>query len=353
MGAYAQGTYALTDQLKLTAGVRYTYDRTNGTSISRTFTFNGALDADGYRAIGTTSCARGYSAANDCRLQSKTSTKKPTWTLNLAYNPVEDVMLYATYSRGYRQGAAAPFAAPEAQTFGPETVDVYEVGAKTSFRGKVSGRFNVAGFYSNLFNPQIQYGLQNASGGSGGTSIFSDGGKARIYGAELESSLQFLDFFRLDASGTYLNTKLLKGPNAGPFPAYPTVIPSTIVGDPLSFSPEWAANVSGTIMIPTPESVGKLEVGATYRYQASFQTAASTVSRGQLASSIKQVDLNLDWRDVGGRPVDFSLFATNVTKQKVATLITPLYATFGFDTRYLGEPRIYGAKLRVRFGAGN
>jgi iron complex outermembrane receptor protein len=68
---------------------------------------------------------------------------------------------------------------------------------------------------------------------------------------------------------------------------------------------------------------------------------------------VKQLDLNLDWRNVGGRPVDLSLFVTNATNQVTYTLVQPLFSSFGFDLRYLGQPRMIGGRLRVRFGGNS
>jgi iron complex outermembrane receptor protein len=66
---------------------------------------------------------------------------------------------------------------------------------------------------------------------------------------------------------------------------------------------------------------------------------------------VKQVDLNLDWRNVGGRPIDLSIFGTNVTNQFTQGVILPLFNSFGFDARYLGPPRMFGVRAKVRFGA--
>jgi iron complex outermembrane receptor protein len=353
MGAYAQGTYAVTDQLKLTAGVRYTYDRTRGISIARRWTFVPTTNPLAFVPPSPPTCSPLYPAP-DCRIDSATSSKKPTWTLNIAYNPLDDVMLYATYSRGYRQGAASPFSSATAQTFDPETVDSYELGAKTSFRGDVSGRFNIAGFYTKLKNQQLQYGLLSTSGNGSATSIFN-AGRSRMYGFEMDSSLNFFDFFRLDGSAVYLNSKLQSATTPPPIPGYEVVLPSAVVGDELAYSPKWTANLSGTIMLPVSESLGKVELGATYRYQSSFATAASSASpmgTSLRASQVSQLDLNFDWKDIAGYPVDLSLFATNVTKQKTYVLITPLFGSFGFDVANLGEPRMYGLRLKVRFGEG-
>jgi iron complex outermembrane receptor protein len=353
MAAYAQATYAFTDQLKLTAGARYTYDRSRGWSRGLQAYYRPANLGE-FVAPTIEGCSAGYSAANDCVFEGRTSSKRPTWTINLQYSPTPDLMAYTTYSRGYRQGAVAPFAAAGSPIFAPEKVDNFEVGLKTGFRGAVSGNFNLAAFYSKLSNQQIQVGLQNTTNGNSATSIFN-AGKSRIYGVEADGSVRFAQFFRIDGSATYINSKLQSISIPASFPGYNVVLPSALAGDPLAFTPKWGINVSPTITLPVDESLGTIEFGATYRYSSSFSTAASSSEIpgvGSIrASAVKQLDLSFNWRDISGSPVDFGLFATNVTKQFTTTLVSPLYATFGFDTRVLGLPRMYGARLRVRFGA--
>ena len=36
------------------------------------------------------------------------TSHKPTWLIDLDYTPVQDVLLYAKYARGYRAGTIAP-----------------------------------------------------------------------------------------------------------------------------------------------------------------------------------------------------------------------------------------------------
>src|SRR3546814_2736690 len=75
-------------------------------------------------------------------------SEAPTGLIELSYKPVDDVMAYAKYSRGYRQGSVNLASDIGTDTFDPEHVNAYEIGAKTSFGGPVPGRFNVAAFYN-------------------------------------------------------------------------------------------------------------------------------------------------------------------------------------------------------------
>jgi iron complex outermembrane receptor protein len=351
MAAYAQATYALTDQLKLTGGVRYTYDRSRGSAQGFNATYTSTTGA--YVAPVITGCAAGYPAATNCVFSARTSDKKPTWTMNISYNPVQDVMVYGTYSRGYRQGAVTPFVPAGSPVFGPEKVDSYELGAKTSFAGAVSGTFNVAAFYSKLSQQQLQVGLQNSDGvgnprGATATSIFN-AGKSRIYGIEFDGSLRFSRMFRVDASGTYLNTKLQTIALPTSFPGYNVIVPSALAGDPLPYSPKWGANFGGTFTLPTDKSIGTIELGAVYRYSSSYTSAASSTTSLK-STPVKQLDITLDWHNVAGRPVDLAFFGTNMTNQFTQGIILPLINSFGFDARYVGRPRMYGLRAKVRFG---
>jgi iron complex outermembrane receptor protein len=375
MAAYAQGTYAATDRLKLTAGLRITDDRTEATSQAFVATFPPVPPVLGpqFVAATITGCQITHSTYANCKVGSDllhTSSTRPTWTLSAQYNPLQDAMVYGTYSRGYRQGSAAPAAIGAKTSFDPETVDNFELGAKTSWTGSVSGHSNLTGFYSKLTDAQLLVGLNCTmpvcpAGGSA-TSVFN-AGKAHMYGIELDGSLKPSDFFRVDFSGAWVHSRVdAYVADITPYIAnFNNRLNTAAVGDPLPLTPEFGGNFSATVTLPVPENIGKVEFSALYRYASGFRTAASNtndalnaglIAAGRdpipvdKASAISQVDLNLDWRDVGGQPVDLSFFVTNLTQQVYYTVTQPLYASFGFDLRYVGQPRMFGARLKVRFG---
>ena len=75
---------------------------------------------------------------DSCRFNLKQKSDKATWLVDLDYKPIDDVLLYAKYARGYRQGGIN-MTNVGIEIWGPEKVDTYEVGAKTSFGGPVPG----------------------------------------------------------------------------------------------------------------------------------------------------------------------------------------------------------------------
>ena len=148
------------------------------------------------------------------------SFSAPTWLLGLDYKPIEDILLYAKYTRGYRTGNIKSDVPIEFHVFEPEKVDTYEIGAKTSFDGALRGTFNIAGFYNDFSNQQIQLGfLQNTNrrdaagnplppvsvpGNAGPVNV----GKSRIWGIEMDARLNLFEGFTVDGAYTYLNTKV-------------------------------------------------------------------------------------------------------------------------------------------------
>jgi iron complex outermembrane receptor protein len=259
-------------------------------------------------------------------------------------------MVYATYSRGYRQGAAAPFYTypNRPSEFGPEKIDNFEAGAKMSFQGAVSGSLNAAVYYSNLTAQQLLVAAISTTGGGTATSIFN-AGKSRVYGFDIDGSLRLSDFFRLDGGVTYVNSKLITFDVPPPQATFNIIVPSALAGDPLPYTPKWGVNVSGTFTLPVPKEYGEVDFTATYRYNSRYATGASFLGNAY-GDSVSQIDLSLDWTDIGGAPFDLSFFGSNVTNQFTSTGVSALYSNFGFDSRYLGRPRMYGARLKWRFG---
>ncbi len=126
---YGEGSYSITDQLKATAGVRF----------SRTeFSFD--------TLTGGPQLFLANQANNGDKKENSFTPK-----VNLSYQMNPDNLFYATYAKGFRPGGAnnpVPFAAcqEDFQTFGianspatynSDTVDSYEVGAKNNFDNRI------------------------------------------------------------------------------------------------------------------------------------------------------------------------------------------------------------------------
>ena len=158
---FGQVNFDLTENLTLTAGLRYTESDKDFTLVTE-------------RRVGPISEQFG-----------KLSTEETTPLLSLSWNVSEDLMLYATYSEGYRDGSyAARFtgAVPNPlPNYDPEYVTNYEVGLKSTLMDDRI-RFNATAFVMDYEDMQI-----NAASNVVATSSTKENlGDATISGLELE-----------------------------------------------------------------------------------------------------------------------------------------------------------------------
>jgi iron complex outermembrane recepter protein len=347
-GLYSQGTYTLTDQLKLTGGVRYTWDRVSSDAILKTF----QIPTPG---VGVPYCTNpDTTLAVGCAIRFKEQSSAPTGLVDLDYTPTEDVLVYGKYSRGYRAGGVVPSAPTLYSTYQPEHVDTYESGIKTTFHEVVNGTFDVAVFYNNFSNQQLQVSLNpKVLGTVTPASGILNAGKSRIYGAEVESSISPVDNVTVDVSYTYLATRIQQVTVPQPPANSPYLVQSPImVGDSLTLAPKNKYTVTGTYRLPVPDTVGHVAVAATFTHTgamiANYVDAEypPPIAGLSVLPALNLLNLNLNWTGIAGTPFDLGVFATNVTNRQYLTFVPGLYQTAGFETASLGQPRFYGARLR-------
>jgi iron complex outermembrane receptor protein len=360
---YAQASYDLTDELKFTGGIRYTYDKTDGVSENVVYNFptpNNPVARCPYGSTGS---------LPTCRVTNSQTSHAPTWLAELQYSPTDNQMYYAKYARGYRQGSVSPDSPPGLQVFGPEKVDTYEVGAKTSWDSAIPVVFDIAAFYNNFTNQQIQIGFEpdtNAGdqAGSNTTSIIN-AGQSRIWGVEADASVTPFKGLRLDIDYTYLDTLLQTLDFAGYRTLATndgfTLVPTSVAGRPLPLSPKNKLSLTATYTLPLPESWGQASLGATYVHWSSQITSADPpvldpVSGNFVGSpygKLPMVDLvnfNFNWTAMFGSQFDGSVFVTNAFNHEYLTYVPGLFDGLGFEARSLGQPRMFGVRLRYNFG---
>ena len=356
-GLYTQATYALTDQFSITGGFRYTMDRqtdvNRGVNINfppsplSQFTCQNAIKfGAGFPADGPASAI--------CEANFATKSKKPTWLIDFDYKPNEDILIFAKYSRGYRQGGVNPNNLG-VETWDPEKVDTYESGIKTSFHGSMPGYFNVVGFYNDFSNQQLSVNSTVAPAFAATVPPIQavvNAGKSRIWGAEVDAAIKPIEGLKLDAGYTYLNTRLVSITLPTPPIYYQSFNPTAVPGGPLSLSPKNRYTLSATYALPLNESSGTVSLGATYTHtdaNEALQQEFSPFLYKIKASNL--LNLNADWQSILGQPVDFSLFMTNATNEKLVTFPAGSWETIGADVGHVNQPRMFGARVKYRFGS--
>jgi iron complex outermembrane receptor protein len=288
--------------------------------------------------------------------------------IDLDYKPTDDMLLYGKYARGYRAGGVFSNAPFDHRTFDPEKVDNFEVGFKAAWHGSVPVLFNAALFWNNFSNQQLQVGYNAAiiNPATGATAPVSpttailNAGKSRIYGAELEGTISPLEGLLFGINYTYLKTEIREiGSTATTDVNYEAAI-NIKPGDPLALSPKHKAVVTGRYTLPLDKSIGDIFLGATYTYTSeqltnyNYSNPAIVQSLGGDFGKVGSrglVNLDMGWNSILGSSVDLTAFATNVTNKKYYQFIPGLgSAQSALETATLGEPRMWGARLRYRFG---
>jgi iron complex outermembrane receptor protein len=148
---FGQATYRFTDQLSFTGGLRYTWDDLEFAHIRAP----GVNATNGAPAVGpgiTANPAGGTIATggNGTNLSAgSTNNGNLSGRAVLQYEPSDDVMLYGSYTRGYKGPAfnvffnhTAPF---NAVPIDEELSDAFEIGLKSQFWDR-RARFNLAAF---------------------------------------------------------------------------------------------------------------------------------------------------------------------------------------------------------------
>ncbi|TGD73417.1 TonB-dependent receptor [Mangrovimicrobium sediminis] len=339
MAIYGQATYEFTDTLALTVGLRYTDDETKGYTNETIYYFPSVPPGQ-------------LSGYVDTLVETRTpesSSDEPTWMIDLDYKPTDDLLVYGKYSKGYRQGSVNIGGSSGLDVHGPETVDTFEIGSKSSFYGAMPATLNVAVFYNDFQDQQVQYGYFKPTGV--GTTAIVNAGSSTIYGAEIEATLQLTENLILNASYAYLDSEVdeLIFPDFPPNAVATEPTTTTAEGEPLSFAPEHTAVITGVWLLPFDAEWGDMKLSATYVYTDEQQAVSEESSIYATLDSYDLWNFNYSWEGIFGTGVDLAAFVTNATDEEYVTYVTGNWNS-GFEFGQVGMPRMYGARIRYNFG---
>mgnify|MGYP000874613336 FL=1 len=168
---FANADWELSDQIKLTTGVRYTEDRQRYNGCSRDFNgnmlpnvnvVNRALYFQSYGVLApqiTQGQCNTFDPATGTfgEVRSLLSENNVAWRTALNWSPNDDTLVYASVSRGYKSGTTPINAANLARQNAPvtqEKLTAYELGLKATLADKAV-QANVSGFYYDYRDKQI------------------------------------------------------------------------------------------------------------------------------------------------------------------------------------------------------
>jgi len=312
IAGFGQATYSITDQLDLTAGLRYSHEHRILTDASE----NGQLLVPGNPVI---PLGPPIPNANE-------SFNDPTYRLSLDYKITPNVMTYASFNTGFKSGgynASNPTDPP----FAEEKIYAYEVGEKAEMLDHKL-RLNSAGFYYKYDNIQIQKPEPVGSG-------IINGAKATLYGFDTDITAIPIKPLELSASLSLLHTKFDDFPDSPistPGGGIPTTIGSA-AGNALPFAPKAVVNTSATYYV-----VPAVSVTATYTHSLSYYFAPDNV---EVQPSYNMVNASMKWTSADNH-FWIRLYGDNLTNAEVAMRLT---TPQGIILNSLQPPRVYGFKV--------
>jgi len=351
-GLYEQSSYAVTDQLKVTEGFRWTWDRTHSNNQLISYEIPEPF-------VAIPNCTQPNFIPPTCYAFYRTQSNAPTWLLGVDYKLFDNLLLYGKYTRGYRAGGIAPSVPTQFAVFQPERVDTYETGFKSSFTAPIQGTFNVSTFYNNFSNQQLQVAFDANPDYTGppvgpSSGIFN-AGKSRIWGVELDSSLVLFPGFTWDVGYTYLNSKIKSIAQATLPAGSPYIVePEAHAGDTTTLTPRSKATTTGTYTFPLPDTIGRVALSATFTHTnpelvnyADRTAPYPEIAQFSVLPALNLTNMDLSWKSIWGSHVDVSGFVSNLTNHQYYTFASGLYSpSLGFETAELGQPRFYGVRLR-------
>lgn len=306
--AFADGVVHLPGAVDLSAGARYTRDDKQASLLRSDF-----VRASNGFAVGPL----------DAAWHQLTPRAVLSWT------PRAGVMGYASATRGYTSGgynADATTATAFRATFEPETVNNFELGAKTQwFDNRL--RVNLAAYQMNYRDKQEL--VNNTQ--TGILTIFN-AGKATVKGMELELAYKAASW--LDVSGGYSH---LDG-------VYDRFVLGTVnnSGNPLSNAPRNQYSAAANASYPVG-AIGYLVGAASYSWKSSYNTGAANDPNLQIASyGLANLSVGVESPD---RALRLVAWVNNAGDKQYALT----RSTQAVLARYAGEPRTFGLTLTARY----
>jgi iron complex outermembrane receptor protein len=262
--------------------------------------------------------------------------------------PNDNVMLYATYSEGFKSGTAN-LGERVPNLVNPETIENFEAGVKSRLLQDTL-LLNLAAFkykvddaqydrtYAITAPPFYAARLENAA--------TTDG-----RGLELETSWLATDRFRLSLTGTYYHIRFDRFLSQNPInpalfgPGGSTLPPEDLAGNTPRNTPDWTAELSATYEWPLTNGASLALSGSAASRDQQYYTEFNDDITGQDGYTL--YDANLLYSAPGGK-LTLNFWARNLSDEMIVSGVYVTSTARTITGTYL-PPRTYGATLGYKF----
>ncbi|ATE63631.1 TonB-dependent receptor [Rhizorhabdus dicambivorans] len=311
---FGQGTFTFTDWLSATGGLRYSVEKRSFDTQSFG-TATGALQFGG----------------NQSRRYSQWTPK-----IGIEVKPARDVLVYGSYSKGYKSGTfnGRATSGPALNEVLPENSDSYEIGLKSQFLDR-KVTLNLSFYDVTYKNLQTTVTVRDASGAPATALI--NAAKAHAKGFEAELTVRPLDGLMLNATWGYIDGKITE---TTPVAA----AQGLLVGNKLTKTPK--NKVSLAAQYDWDMLGSKAFARVDYSWQSSmFHTPlnqfatfepAYDVVNGRIGYTLPKADIRV------------ALFVNNLFDERYA--VNRSYVAFAdYNTANFARPREFGISLAADF----
>lgn len=333
--AFANGSYAITPDVRLSAGIRYTretkdYFRTTTTSSSLTAPPFGPLLNATFPFDPDTG---------------KWSDWSPMASVDWQVTP--DVMLYVRAAKGFKSGGfnGRANSLREATKYRPETMWSYEAG----FKSRIANQLTLNGSVFN--NDYKDFQARVASTDETGFALLSvlNAGKLRIRGAELEAAWTPVQGLLIDSQLGYLDAEY-KEFDDNNFPAFGN---SRAFQEP-AFAPKWTYRAGAQYAFGLGD-IGSLTIGGQARYKSRTALAVDntfintdTEIKGLFMPGYWVEDARIVWENAS-KKLALGLYANNLSDKRYKTDGQEFSSVGSIRTVYYGPPRTFTLRFTARY----
>jgi len=317
--AFSEWTYEVIDGLRLTAGLRYSKDKRDSDGTLTVFNF--MPPPDGANLVIPVNMKKSWNAL--------------TPKFGIDFKPNDNVMLYASATRGFKSGVL--LAGNPNPPVNPEFVWSYEAGFKTTLLDRRL-QFNGSAFYYDYTDLQVNKIVGNSI-------ITQNAAAARVKGLELELRAQPVNGVNLNAALTYLDTEFVSFITQNP--ARPEAGDVNLKGNRLVNAPRLALNGGAEAELPVGLP-GRLSLRGDVAYSGRiYFTEFNEKALSQGPAAI--VDASLLYES-GDQHWQASLFVRNLTDKKVVSNKFVAAALTGYAVNgSFKPPRTYGVRVGYKF----
>jgi len=332
---FFDGNYRFTDALKLTLGGRYSDEHKSITDSEEVTTI------DAFTPPGPVTFPAGlpllpFNVLTGARTDHNFSPRAV-----LDYQITPKTLVYASFSEGFLSGGFNAFRGTNFE-FAPEHIKAYELGVKTDV-GRML-RVDADLFHYDYTDLQVRTPVA-----TGGVDIQS-AAKARVQGAELETTFTPLTGLTLSGNATYLDARFVQGEistieaPSWVFGANPPVVEQNISGNRLTRAPELQFALTSRYEWSVGEDTAAVQAGMRHQgseYFLETQQQESTFRGGAWSEYDARLSLAgpaEHWR--------VSLFGKNLFDNRHFTQIT---AFFGLPNGAVNDPRTIGVEFAVKY----